>query len=260
MKSSKIVLAGTAFMAAVALALLPSAAGGHTDNLFTWAYSPVGTDAGGFATASKTDASLALLGADTLPILEEVSGMEVCDETGYALGWVVISSELEVPAIATWDHTTGAILTGPEELLLDTEDGIDYVVELDTLDGCRVIALAEIDSDGDYWAIIEIDAATGDATVLVELPDFPAQEFEYTGLATDSAGTTYIFVDFDNVPGVAVVDFDSVAEPISLPIALTGLMDYFESDGFTQGVDFDAADGLWLVTGVNEEEEYHLVR
>ncbi|MDH6181951.1 hypothetical protein M2152_002133 [Microbacteriaceae bacterium SG_E_30_P1] len=259
-----IVIAGTAVAAAASLALLPAAATAHTDHLFTWSYSPVGSDAGGFSTASKTDAALALLGENTLPIIDEVSGMEVCDEVGYAVGFVEENSEVDFPAVATWDHSTGAILSGPVLLDLQTEvmSYVDDVVELDTLADCTVISIVHVyggDEPGaSFWGIAEIDPATGDTTVVLELPDYEVVEWsEFTGLATNAAGATHIFFDLDGLPYYAAVDFE--AGTLSDPVALQGLSDYFESSGFTQGVDFDAAGGLWLVTGVNAEEEYHLV-
>ena len=258
MKHSRIVLAATAVAAAGALALLPSAAMGHTDNLYTWAFITGQEFEGGFATTSKTDASLAPLGENTIDIAGEVHGMEVCNEVGYAVN----SPEEDDPEVLTWDHTTGAILTGPVELDLQTEEMalIEYTVELDTLADCTVIALIYFyggDGPGDsYWAIAHIDPATGDTTVMVELPEPDAEDAEYTGLAT-FAGTTYVFLDINELPYVATADL--VAQTVTEPVQLAGLSDFFESDGFTAGVDFDATGVLWLATGVNEEEQYHLV-
>lgn len=253
-----LVIAGTAVAAAASLVLLPAAATAHTDHLFTWSYSPEGSDAGGFSTVSKTDAALALLGADTLPIIDEVSGMEVCNEIGYAVGWQDLGSEVEIPTVVTWDHSTGAILSGPEQLDLVTDEQaiVDDVLELDTLGDCTVISIAEIDDGepGTFPSIVEIDPATGDTTVLVELPLI---EGEYTGLATDAAGVTHLFMTFAGYPYTRTIDLETGT--LGDSTALAGLSEYFESSGFTEGVDFDAAGGLWLVTGVNAEEEYHLV-
>lgn len=257
MKTSRTVLAGTAVAVAASLALIPSAALGHTDSLFTWAY-VVGEDInGGFATTSKTDASLAPVGASTIDVADEIHGMEICNEVGYA-----VNSPLEDdPGILTWDHVTGAILSGPVELDLQTEEMafIEYTVELDTLADCTVIALIYFyggDDPGDsYWAIAQIDPVSGDTTVVMELPA-PLADFEYSGLAT-FAGTTYVFLDIDDLPYVSTVDL--TAQTITEPVQLAGLSDFFESEGFTAGVDFDATGVLWLATGVDAEEEYHLV-
>lgn len=258
MKHSRIVLAATAVAAAGALALVPSAAVGHTDSLFTWAYTVGDPFDGGFATTSKTDASLTPLGESTIDVAQEIHGMEVCNEVGYAVN----SPEEDDPAILTWDHTTGAILSGPVELDLQTEEmaAIEYTVELDTLADCTVIALIYYyggDDPGDsYWAIAHIDPATGDTTVMVELPELDGESDEYTGLAT-FAGTTYVLLDIDSLPYVATADL--VAQTMTEPAQLSGLSDFFESSGFTAGVDFDASGVLWLATGVNAEEQYHLV-
>ena len=250
-----LVISGVAVAAAASLALVPSAAVGHTDGLFTWSFSPVESDFGGFSSVSKTDAALALLGEDTLEEFPQVSGAEVCNEVGYAVGYApkVDVGESTMRAIATWDHSTGAILSGPTEITIDGQAYITEVRELDTLADCTVITLAELDG-GDDWAIIQIDAATGAAEVLVELPLI---EGEYTGLATDAAGVTYLFMTFAGNPYYRSVDLGTGT--FGPAAALAGLSDYFESSGFTQGVDFDAAGGLWAVTGVNAEEQYHLV-
>ncbi|MDH6181950.1 hypothetical protein M2152_002132 [Microbacteriaceae bacterium SG_E_30_P1] len=250
-----LVVTGTAVAAAASLALLPSAAIGHTDGLFSWSYSPVGSDFGGFSSVSKTDAALALLGEDTLEQFPYVTGSEVCNEVGYAVGFADYEDvEGDYSAIATWDHTTGAILSGPVELTIDGQAYITDLVELDTLADCTVITLAELDG-GDDWAIIEVDPATGASTVLLELPDL--ESGGYTGLATNAAGVTHLFFELEGYPNYTAVDFEGGT--IGLPIPLEGLIDYFESSGFTEGVDFDAAGGLWIVAGVNAEEEYHLV-
>ena len=250
-----LVIGGVAVAAAASLALVPTAALGHTDGLFTWSYTPVGSDAGGFSSVSKTDAALALLGESTLEEFPDVTGAEVCDEVGYAVGFAdkVDVVESTMRAIATWDHSTGAILTGPTELTIDGQAYITDVRELDTLADCSIITLAELDGGND-WAIIEVDAATGAAEVLAELPLI---EGEYTGLATDASGVTYLFMTFAGYPYYRTVDLG--AGTFGPASALDGLSDYFESSGFTQGVDFDATGGLWAVTGVDAEEQYHLI-
>lgn len=250
-----LVISGTAIAVAASVALLPSAAIGHTDSLFSWSYTPVGSDEGGFSSVSKTDATLALLGEDTLEQFPQVTGTEVCNEVGIAVGQAG-KDDIAFPimrAIATWDHSTGAILSGPTEL---TIDGLAYVTdvrELDTLADCTVITLGELDG-GDDWAILEVDPATGASEVLVELPLI---EGEYTGLATNAAGVTYLFMTFANYAYARTIDL--ATGTLGDSVALNGLSDFFESSGFTQGVDFDATGNLWAVTGVNAEEQYHLV-
>lgn len=257
MRHSRILLTGTVVAAATALILTPMAATAHTDNLFTWAYNPGDPSTSGFATASKTDAALALLGVDTLSIIDDVTGTEVCDEAGYAVG-TVDSGEFSEASVLTFDHSTGAILSGPTTISLGAETAIYGVDELDTFADCTLITLVTYSEGQTGEAIITVDPATGAGTVLVDLPALEAEdEWDYTGLATTKDGVTYIFATIDSFPYVAVVDFDT--QTISTPVPLAGLSASFDSSGFTMGVDFDAAGGLWVTTGVNEEEQYHLV-
>ena len=249
MRRSRIVLTGAvAAAASAAIILTPVAASSHTDNLYTWAQDSE-EEVGGFATTSKTDASLALLEVNTESIASNVGGAEVCNEVGYA-----VNSPYEgYASIFTWDHTTGAILSDPVDIHVGNEPAYQ-AIELDTLADCTVISILVFDSETGT-AIAKIDPATGDSTVLVTLPFFEDQE--YTGLATAPNGSTYIFMTVDNYPNVALVDFESGT--IGTPVLLNGLSTYFDSSGFTMGVDFDAAGGLWAITGVDQEEVYHLI-
>lgn len=252
MKHSRIVLAGTAVAVAAGLALVPSAAVGHTDNLYTWAFGISEDVTGGFATTSKADASITPLAENTIDIAQEVHGVEICNEVGYAID----TAEAEDPTILTWDHNTGAILTGPIAITLDSDEKVVYVVELDTLADCSVITIAYVvGEETEYPAILKVDPATGAAEVLLDLPEIDSEDDSYTGLAT-FAGTTYLFLDIDGLPYVSTVTFgDSISEPAQLE----GLSNFFESSGFTAGVDFDPTGVLWLTTGVDEEQLYHLV-
>jgi len=249
MRRSRILFTGAAAAAAAALILTPVAATGHTDNLYTWAFDP-DEEIGGFATTSKTDASLALLPVEAASAIDQAVGMEICNEVGYA---VTSPFDDGFAGIVTWDHTTGAILTGPVEIFVGNEP-VYSAAELDTLADCTVISIVNYDSETGS-AIAKIDPTTGAATVLVELPDY--EDTDYTGLATTPDGTTYIFVTVDGYPNVALVDF--ATSSIGIPVLLNGLSTYFDSSGFTYGVDYDAAGGLWVITGVNQLEEYHLV-
>lgn len=238
-----------AVAAAAAVILSPVAASGHTDNLYTWAVDPE-QEIGGFATTSKSDASLALLPTDTAGTIPQVAGMDICNEVGYA----VAGSFEEARSVLTWDHTTGAELTGPVEITIGSGELVQHVQELDTLADCTVITIVEYVSDGSGVAIAKVDPATGVATILVELPVFETEN--YTGIATAPDGTTYVFLTVGDYPNVAVVDFE--AGSIGTPVLLNGLGTYFDSSGFTMGVDFDAAGVLWLITGVDVEQRYHL--
>jgi len=251
MRHSRILVTGAVAAAATALLLAPAAATAHTDNLYTWADDGLGDgeSVGGFATTSKTDASLAFLSAGTTEAIDQATGVEICDEVGYA----VSRTSDEYAGILTWDHTTGAILSGPVDIYVGNEPVYD-AVELDTLADCTVISIVDFDSETGT-AIAKIDPLTGEATALVDLPYFETEN--YTGLATAPDGSTYIFVTVDGYPNVALVDFSTSS--IGVPVLLNGLSTYFDSSGFTYGVDFDAAGGLWAITGVNQLEEYHLV-
>ena len=250
MRRSRVLTTGAIAAAAAALVLTPVAASGHTDNLYTWAFDP-GEEIGGFATTSKTDASLALLPVETASTTDQVRGEDICNEVGYA----VAGSFENERTVLTWDHTTGAVLTGPVAITIDSGELVQDVQELDTLADCTVITIIEYVSDGSGVAIAKVDPATGVATILVELPVFETEE--YTGLATSPDGKTYVFVTVGGYPNVALVDF--ATSSIGVPVLLNGLSTYFDSSGFTYGVDFDAAGGLWAITGVNAEEVYHLV-
>lgn len=249
MRRSRTLLTGVvATAAAAAIIFAPAAASGHTDNLYTWAFFPE-EDVSGFATTSKTDASLTLLPTNTDSTVDQATGTEICNEVGYA----VTSPFEDDPQILTWDHTTGAVLTGPVDISLPGEI-LWEVTELDTLADCTVIAIVEFDGEGGV-AIAKIDPVTGVATILVDLPVFETEW--YTGLATSPEGKTYVFVTVGGYPNVALVDF--AAGTIGVPVLLNGLSTYFESSGFTYGVDFDASGVLWAITGVDQEEAYHLV-
>lgn len=250
MRRSRVLTTGAIAAAAAALVLTPVAASGHTDNLYTWAFDP-GEEIGGFATTSKTDASLALLPVETASTTDQVRGEDICNEVGYA----VAGSFENERTVLTWDHTTGAVLTGPVAITIDSGELVQDVQELDTLADCTVITIIEYVSDGSGVAIAKVDPATGVATILVELPVFETEE--YTGLATSPDGKTYVFVTVGGYANVALVDF--AAGDIGVPVLLNGLSTYFESSGFIYGVDFDAAGTLWAITGVDQEEAYHLV-
>ncbi|MDO7880939.1 hypothetical protein [Antiquaquibacter soli] len=243
------ILAAGVAAAALGLVVLPSAATAHTGNLYTWAYNPqVTPDVSGFATTSKTDAALAFLGADTSSEIDSPSGVEICAETAYA-----VSTQGDASVIVTWNHDTGALTSAPIDITI--EDGaIDGVFELDTLLDCTVLTLAGLSGDLPGLAVISVDPATGAAAVVADLTEEPA---EPTGIATNPSGATYLFGDVEGTPSVAT--FDPSTGVIGEWVEQAGIGDEFESTGFTQGVDFDAAGGLWIVAGINNEEQYHLL-
>jgi hypothetical protein len=248
----RLVLGLAAVGAATGLALVPAAATAAGTTLYTWAYNPVGTDAGGFATTSTTDAALALLGADTFAAMY-ASGTEVCGGTGYAVGEIDGGDSDDTPVVATFDVSTGAITSGPTALTI-VDGTVTDVWEADTLEDCTLLAIAGLEGDYAGVAVVEVNPATGVVEIVAELPEI--EDVEYTGLATDSTGVTYLFGDVESQPWVTVLDL--VIGTFPEPSLMTGLANYYESGGFTLGVDFDAADGLWIVNGVDAEEQYHL--
>ena len=238
--------------AALALAATPAAAIAAGTTLYTWAYNPVGSDFGGFATTSTTDATLTLLGADTLEVMTAY-GTEVCNGTGYAVGEIDGGDGPDTPVVATFDLATGAITSGPTALTI-AGGTVAEVWEADTLADCTLLTIADLEGDYSGAAVVAVNPATGATEIVAELPDI--EEADYTGLATNSTGVTVLFGDVTDQPWFTTLDLGTGTFPE--PSFMEGLMDYYESYGFTLGVDFDASDGLWIVSGVNAEEEYHL--
>lgn len=248
----RLVLGLAAVGAAAGLALVPAAATAAGTTLYTWAYNPVGSDIGGFATTSTTDAALALLGADTLADML-ASGTEACAGVGYAVGEVDGGDLDDIPVVATFDLVTGAITSGPTALTI-ADGTVTEALEADTLADCTLLTIAFVEGDYTGGAVVSVNPATGVAEIVAELPTIGG--VDYTGLATDSSGVTYLFGNVGDEPWVTVLDL--VTGTFPEPSLMSGLIDYYSSNGFTMGVDFDAADGLWIANGVNAEEEYHL--
>lgn len=245
-------LAGVAATAALALALVPSAAASaHTDDLFTWVLT-YGEDESGFATTSKSDASLAYLGANTYGELPYVTGMEICDEVGFA-----VTDASNDPSYVLFDHVTGEIVKESAPITHATLD-VYSVWEADALGDCSFLTLADLvdEQENYYHVLLRVDIATGEATVLVDLSDI---EGWATGVATDANGVTYIFGEQfeDGTIYVAVVDIATGTVGDWEP--LVSVNELFESNVFSMGVDFDASGALWMTVGVWNEEQYHLV-
>jgi hypothetical protein len=239
---------GAAALSAAALAFVPISASSHTDNLYTWAYADEESEFGSFATTSKVDAALTLLPATVDVSL--VTGTEICDDQGYA-----VSHDGEM-RLLLWDHTTGA-LTGGTQLSMDPGDDetvLNAVQELDTLADCTLLTLAFYgnNTDSAFVAISSIDPVSGLVTPVV-----PLTNFDRGGLATDAAGTTYVFAT-DNVDTqVAVVNLE--AGTVGPLTAMDGISARFQSTNFTWAADFDSAGALWLVTGIDSQQEYYLL-
>lgn len=238
--------------AALALAVIPSAATAHTDNLYTWAFFP-DADPGlsGFATTSKTDAALTLLPTNTDDLFHSPTGTEVCNEVGYAVGDFFDDEA----GFLVWDHESGALI-GAIDALWTTGGAVREVWELDTLADCTILTIGALEGpDVPSTAVLSINLATHSVDVVVDLSVLDVMDI--TGLATDPTGVTYLFAVVANYPHYAVLDLAAGTAGEWQP--LTSLSGHFESTGFTLGVDFDASGVLWAVTGVNNEEAYHLV-
>lgn len=229
------------------LAVAPAAVTAHTDQLYTWAWSS-GTGQSGFGTVSKADAELAFLNDDDI-FYPYVSGMEVCDETGYA----VIEGGGPVPAVLTWDHSTGQPMGDPVPFTSDAAS-VFGVGDIDTLPDCTLLGSVVLADETPYRSVIaSINPATGFVDVLIELPG----GIRETGVATNSAGQTFVFAtDFDDA-FVALAELDAGA--IGPWTRLDTMMDLFGGGGSTDGVDFDATDRLWAVFLSEELSQVRLV-
>lgn len=249
-------LAATALVLSTAsLLALPTAASGHTDNLYTWAFVDPESESfsSGFATTSKSDAALAFLGDQTNPTIGGVSGMEICADSGYAVGYA------GEPSIVQWNHDSGAVVGEPVGLSLATDpDSELFVYELDSLADCTLLTILQYPGEFEApdTAVAVVDPVSGVVTTKVLLD--PLGDGAYRGIATDPvSGVTYLFGDDGETTGYWVVNV--AAGTYSDFVPTPAVPEYFSSDTFAQGADFDAAGGLWIVMGVIQQENYRLV-
>ena len=238
-----LVLAGTAVAAAASLALLPAAATAHTDNLFSWGHTSEGeAQPSAFLSVGKSDATLTAL-ADTSSTTDFITGTEICDDKAYAL-------DSAANSIITWDHTTGAVIS-TVPITADFEVG--ELVELDSLADCTLLTIGYV-GEG-LQAAFSVDPTTGALALVAELDNLEIGE--YTGIATSPGGVTFVFSTFDDNPSAATLDLSDGSQsdlfPLAGLIAVTG-----GSEGFTAGIDFDAAGGLWFIHGIDDIEELYL--
>jgi hypothetical protein len=243
MTRSRFALAGVALAAAAGLVLVPTAASSHTDNLFTWVTDE--EEFAGFGTASKTDAALAALGENAGLELDQVTGAEVCDEVGYAVG-----PQFEgAPFVVTWNHDTGALLSDPVDLWHEEED-VDIALDIDTLTDCTLIGVVALDAGRVIGAI---DPVTGEVTVIADVSEV---EPAVNSIATSADGTTYIIAsDYGADASVATLNVETGA--YSAFVELEGLVTEY-GGGPTFGADFDAAGVLYLIIGADAQERYRL--
>lgn len=261
------IAAGALMVAGLGLLTAPLPASAHTGALFSWGehYNSENQDEWyAFGTVSGTDASFALLPEpQNLPIW--TTGAEICDESAWAVG--MFDDE---PVRFTWDHDTGAI-SEPVGLTADPVDFPDAqavtVVETwaaDSLDDC--VGIAYVAYNVVYGPENNVDVLTvayvnpdGSTLPITELPrDFEQDFVDWMGIATDpTTGTTYLFGQIGNESFYSVLDVDSGIT--SLPIALAGIQEHFDSSGLPIEADFEPDGRLWLLYQVNALETIHLL-
>lgn len=245
MPRTRLALATAALAAAGALVLTPTAATGHTDFLYSWGLTGSGDAApSAFLTVSKSDAALAPL-ADLPDSVGLVTGTEICADAAFAI-------DGDAGDVITWNHSTGALISSVPIVA----SGYEEFTELDALEDCTLLTLAVAEED-DSWVILSVDPVTGATTLEFNLFASGQLNFYYTGIATSPNGTTYVFGDANGSPFWSTVDFQTDTQEV--PIELTGLVEVTGgSTGFTAGIDFDAAGGLWFIHGVNDTETLYL--
>lgn len=235
-------------VAAAALALATAVAvpaSSHTGSLFTVA-PIIETPNAQFATINATTAAISPLGPTSTA---GMNGIEIVNETGYAITYEDIDDDTTLHSISTWDHTTGTLLSSVP-ISLGVAGLITEVEGLDSLPDGTLIAYvyAEVE-DGEFdvpeiW-IASINPTTGLATFLVEITDLDDEDFFTNSLATNPVtGITYGFIDYDDGDPL-VITLDLVAGTHSAPVLLSGLVDEF-GEGYVAGADFDTAGTLWF--------------
>lgn len=241
---------GAATLCSLALALAPVSATAADGDLFSWGYTPGTPDVGGFAAVSPTDATLTLLGTDTIDTLRAPTGVEVCDGTGYAFGTV-----LGEAVVLTFDPANGATLSAPTALTIPGGI-IEGTIDADTLADCTLLTVAQVSGvdDGRQTGlyVVSVDAATGQTEPLAFLGDFYT-----TGIATSPSGTTYVFTFVPASPAAAVVDLHTGT--LASPVILGGFAPLYDNSmGESMGVDFDSSGVLWAAVGVTDSEDPRL--
>lgn len=260
-------LASAALMVAgLSLVAAPLAAAAHTGNLYTWAYSE-DSNFFGITKISTADASLTQLAP--APVVQYVTGADICNEA--AFGVVDSNEETEIPGVLTWNHDTGVLGTQHDLTanIADFPDSTDVdaleAFAADSLSGCSAIAYVRYEvTDGENTTfpifVSYVDVATGLTTPITELPELSeGSSIEWEGIATDPVtGVTYLFAAFLGTTHFAVLDVTTGA--VSGMQSMDGLWAFFdESNQFPVEADFQPDGKLWMLIGVNELEEFHLV-
>lgn len=219
-------IAGLALTGAVA----PASAAGEVDGL----YSATG---GLFVQLDKTTAAPTPVGSDYDEF--DFESVEVVNGVGYAVGeYFDETEEVEIPAVFTWDITTGAVLS----VVATTFEGDLYGTSaLDTLaDGTLLTYISVAD---DEW-VASVNPVTGALTPLVNLDEFEDTPI-FEGIATNPVdGVTYLLSDYDDgMPGMLAIDF--ATGTLGEYIALEGIQATVGAGYINEG-DFDAAGVLWF--------------
>lgn len=237
---------GIAVVAALALGTAAAVpASSHTGSLFTVG-SVLESPGAQFATINATTAVITPLGPS---LTQDVNGIEIVSETGYAITDEEIDDDSSLYSISTWDHTTGALLTSVP-ITLSVPGLVTSVEGLDSLPDGTLIAYVYADVlDGEFevpevW-VASIDPATGVATFLVDITDLDTGNLYTDSLATDPlTGVTYAFIDYDDGDPL-VMTLDLVGGTHTVPVLLSGIVDEF-GEGWVAGSDFDTAGTLWF--------------
>jgi len=245
---NRLSVAGVAFVAAGLLALPPTVAYAHTNDVFTAIAVPSPTYYDlVFAAADKDTAEVALL-PETTPFDDSIfpTGLEIVDEQGYMTHVMEDEDpETSIPlmaALSMWDHETGEFELGMPLTLPDDITDVGGLFE--GYDVAQVFLTKLLDSTADGalltlgvlfgWTetedaysygvyVLSVDPATGLATPVASLAEDSEELYIYSvGLATDPVtGITWLFVlDTGLMTNSAVeIDFD---EPLEPPIAAMG--------------------------------------
>jgi LPXTG-motif cell wall-anchored protein len=175
------------------------------------------------------------------------TGIEIVGETGYAS---YAANNNSAPfEIATWDHTTGALISSVP-VVLDVPGEVFNVQGLDSLPDGTLLAYVWADiQDGEFWSTVysvaSIDPVTGVATLLVDITDLALENFYTDSLATDpTTGATFGFIDY-NDGNPLVIRLNLEAGTYSGPVLLSGLANEL-GDGYVVGADFDTSGTLWF--------------
>lgn len=246
--AGRVTLGSLAAVALAALAVAP--AGAHTGQLYTVADHE--EDYEHYATISATDAAIAPFAPPISASDQEAEGLEIYQETGYALLERYNDEDVREYALGVWDHSTGTTTSQVPLVPAGLEASITELWELDTTTDGRILSLAFVEIlEGefplDYAYVVEIDPVTGEVFLRVDLSDIGGDADPFLdSIATDpTTGVTYVFFDFDGgLMYASAIDLDggTYAEPV----ALSGILDAL-GGGYFLGADFDTAGTLWFL-------------